>query len=154
VIALLLAACTRVAPETVHVEPLPLGDAACAVCGMVVAEQPVPRGQIAYRDGHHDHFCSLGDLRVAVQSPSPRGKPVAVWVEAAPADVELVATAPLPWVAAEGAYFVVGFERPGVMGRPGLAAADPAVAAALAERFGGRVVDWAAVSGTPFATDP
>ena len=124
-----------------------IGDAACAACGMVVGEQPSPRGQVVYRDGSHSHACSLSDLAHVAVAPSPLGNPVATFVEVQDAAVDPVApdTAPQPWHPADSVFFVAGVARRGVMGPPLLAFAAEATARAAATRLGGEVRSWADV---------
>ena len=157
VLAMLIACGGPGAPAVdVVVEPQPVFGAECAVCGMMVAEQPAPRGQVVYRDRTHAHFCSIGDLRASLQAPSPHGKATHVYVEALPAAVDpaLTNTAPLPWVDAQQAWFVFGAERPLVMGLPVLSFADSEAANAVAKRLGQPVVRWPTVIDTPFHTLP
>lgn len=137
-------------------EPQPFGEASCEVCGMVVREQPAPRGQAVHRDGTVAQLCSVGDLRAHLQTPNPHGEVQAAWVEGVPADFDPLAPAgpQLPWVRVEQASWVVGLERPQVMGRPALTTASPAEAQSLAERLGARMVGWAEVQATPFPQDP
>lgn len=151
--ALTLAACsgTGATTATVDIAPQALEGQECAVCGMTVRDQPSPRGQVLHKDGTHLHFCSLGDLRAHLEAPSPHGRVLGTWVEALPADYDPGAhdTALQPVIPAERASYVVGFERPRVMGRPTLAFEDPTAAAAAAQRVGGHVVDWSRMTATP-----
>lgn len=144
------AACAKGDPAAgpVVVTPEPITDKMCGACGMVVSEQPSPRGQIVYRDGVHAHACSLGDLALLAAAPSPHGKPVAVFVEPQDAvdDAVAVDRAAQPQAPATSLHFVAGVARPGIMGAPLLAFRDAARAKAEAGRRGGRVVDWATAS--------
>lgn len=132
------------------------GGAECSVCGMVVREQPSPRGQVVHRDGSHAWFCSIGDLRAYLQTPGPRGAPIATFVEAMPAGVDLYQRdpAPRPWVRAEDATYVVGFQRIGVMGKPVGAFASVDGAAASAPGVEGHLCSWEALRLTPFNDVP
>lgn len=145
----------QAAPPT-PVEPAPLAGTTCAACGMVVAEQPPPRGQVLHRDGTHAHLCSIGDLRAYLQAPNPHGQPLGTWVEALPAGYDPADTrsAALPWHDAETAHYVVGFHRPATMGRPALSFADAAAAAEASVRVGGHVVTWGDLRATPHHQDP
>lgn len=154
---LALAGCGGDGPAAaVDVGPADLTDAMCAVCGMVVAEQPAPRGQAVYRDGTHLHTCSLGDLRALVQAPSPRGAPVAVYVEDLGPSFDPAAndTAERAWVSVEAAWFVFGAERPLVMGLPVLSYGDEAAARAAAVELGAAPARWEALVATPFNAAP
>jgi len=149
--------CATVEPEEARpTAPQPIDDAECAVCGMIVAEQAAPRGQVAHRDGTHAHLCSLGDLRAYVQAPGPRGRPVSIWVEGLEAsyDPAQFDVGIRPWVAAKDATYVVGLSRPRVMGSPALSYAQRAPAERAASSIGGRVVGWAELVQTPFSEDP
>ena len=154
---MMLAGCGSVASnEAVSVEPAPIDLAECAVCGMVVGEQTAPRAQVVYRNGVHQHVCSVEEVRALVQSPSPLGKPLGVYVEALPVgfDPATSFTQPLPWVAVEDALFVYGAERPMVMGRPALTFADPEAADQAAAAIGTDVIRWDALQALPFNTIP
>jgi copper chaperone NosL len=138
------------APEQLEaartLEPEALADQEGGVCGMLVRDQPAPRAQVVHRDGSRFFFCSLGDLMVHRTSPSPHGRVVEVFVEVMEPqeDPALGHTAPHPWAAASEAFYVVGVERTGIMGRPVLAYADRAVADTVASRYpGARVMDFA-----------
>lgn len=128
------------------------GGAECAVCGMVVREQPSPRGQVVHRDGEHEFLCSLGDLRAYVQAPNPRGEPVATFVEVLPQGLDLrgMDSGAQAWVPAAEAHYVVGFERPGVMGLPVGSFASAEGAALAASALSGRKATWNALRTTPF----
>ncbi|MFT4627703.1 MAG: nitrous oxide reductase accessory protein NosL [Myxococcota bacterium] len=140
----------------VDLAPVAIGEAECGVCGMVVGEQPSPRGQLVYRDGSHTQVCSVDELRALAESPGARGRPVAVYVETLPADHDWTAadTTPQPWSPVSDAAFVFGAERPWVMGVPVLAYASPEAAAAVAARLGTHAVDWAALASTPVPQIP
>jgi nitrous oxide reductase accessory protein NosL len=151
----LLACSSTAVPDAAPPVPEALARQECDVCGMTVAGQPPPRGQVQHRDGTHLHFCSLGDLRAHLEAPSPHGAVVATWVELLPAgDPLALPLDALPVGRAEEASFVVGFARPGTMGRPALAYARSAEAEVAAAALGGRVVGWAALRAAPSFEDP
>jgi len=136
--------------EATAVSAAPIGDAECAACGMVVREQPPPRGQIAYRDGTRRFGCSVGDLAQVLAVPSPHGAPARVFVESLPVGLdprEVAPSTPTTWVDAASAGYVVGVARAGVMGRPVLAYATPADAERAAKLHGGRATTWEALRG-------
>lgn len=151
---LVVSGCGRGAEDSASAtfEAIEPGGAECAVCGMVVREQPSPRGQVVHRDGEHAFLCSIGDLRAYVQAPGPRGEPVATWVEALPEGLDLGArdAAQQPWILAEGARYVVGFERSGVMGLPVGSYASAEAASLAASALAGREATWSALRATPF----
>jgi len=99
---------------------LDLADQSCDSCGMIVREQSAPRGQLVHRDGTRGFFCSIADLLVYLEAPSPHGKVVATFVESldAAADPLEFATAARPWVRAESASYVLGVDKERVMGTP------------------------------------
>lgn len=143
-----LAACSGgSAAVEVVAAPAPITTQECASCGMLVSEQPSPRGQVVYRDGTHAHFCSLGDMLVALDARSPHGSPQGIYVEALPPDFDPAdyAMDPLPWTPAESAAYVTGLTRERVMGRPLLSFVDRAQAEQAAAMAGGTVVSWAAL---------
>jgi FAD:protein FMN transferase len=149
-LVLALAGC-EAAPEEGEAEsvaPVEIGTAECAACGMVVREQPAPRGQLVHRDGTHQHFCALADLAHYAQTPSPHGGADHIFVEALDPSAEPAAidASPRDWVDAAEASYVVGVERPRVMGEPALAYGSRAEAEQVAARLGGRVVSWKELS--------
>ncbi len=143
-----LLACSSPQAAPASLEPVEIGLAECAVCGMVVREQPAPRAQVLHRDGERAHLCSIGDLRAHLAAPSPHGKAQGVWVEALPtgiAPAEL-GSAPRPWQRAESAGYVLGVPRAGVMGEAVLSYASAEEALAEAARLSGRTASWAELS--------
>ena len=131
--------------EAGRLEPAAIGDSECAACGMIVRDQPAPRGQLVHRDGTRVYFCAIADLVTYVAAPSPHGSPRAIYVEimssdADPGDRD---TRELTWSLVEDAGFVFGgFERP-VMGEPVLTFANMDEARAAARRLDARAVTWA-----------
>ncbi len=141
---------------TVAATPAEIGLEDCDVCGMVAAEQPAPRGQILYHDGTRVFLCSIGDLRAALAAPSPHGKVEHTWVEVLPPDtpVDAIGTAPRPWADPADLFFVAGFDRPLVMGRPALSYATAAAADAAAAATGGFRTTWDQLLAAPINEDP
>ena len=114
----------------------------CAVCGMLVRDQPAPRARVIHRDGTEAWACSLGDLLVHLTAPSPHGRVTRVQVEVMqpdedPAVRDVHAHA---WVDADAAWYVVGVERRGIMAPPVLAYATREGAEAVARGHDGRRV--------------
>lgn len=135
---------TQAAAET---SPLPLAGTECAACGMTVAEQPAPRGQVVHRDGTHAFFCSVADMVTYLESPSPHGAALGTFVEVLPLGTDPAETdmSQYPWTDAAQASFVVGeFERP-VMGRPILTFEVESDAQEAAARLDGSVIPWDAL---------
>ncbi len=114
----------------------------CAACGMVVREQPAPRGQVIYRNGSRQFLCSTGDLVHFLEVPSPSGKPMAIYAEVMPDDHEAGTrdTAWQPWGEAGELFFVIDIEREGVMGKPALTFNTQEAAGKAAKKFTGKVV--------------
>jgi len=125
-------------------------DDECASCGMLVLDQPSPRAQAVHRDGTRVFFCSINDLLTYLAAPSPHGAVKVIYVEVLDpaADPHVTAEDARPWRPAEQATFVVGVERPRVMGRAVLAYATADAARAVAARYHGTVVDWAGLRST------
>ncbi|MEZ4267743.1 MAG: nitrous oxide reductase accessory protein NosL [Myxococcota bacterium] len=122
-----------------------MGTATCAACGMVVSEQPAPRGQAVHRDGTREFFCSLADMVQYAEIPSPHGALTHTFVEVLDAAADPLETddAPRTWVEAETAAYVLGVQRKMIMGVPVLAYADAAQATKVAEPRGATVHTWA-----------
>ena len=142
------------AAATASTSAAAIGIAECAACGMVVQEQPAPRGQLVHRDGTREHFCSIADLVQYLEAPSPHGKATAIFVEALeddfdPASADAKAR---PWTAAKSATFVVGVERENVMGHAALSYERRAQADAAAKRLGGTVNTWTELKATVLGT--
>ncbi len=118
---------------------------------MLVGEQPAPRGQVVYRDGHHAFSCSLEGLHALVSMRSPRGKPVGVYVEALPVDFDWTNNAvhPHPWIAADEAFFVSGAKRNRVMGFPLLSFAEQPAAKQAADKLGSQAHLWGDLTKLP-----
>ncbi len=126
--------------------PIELADQEDAVCGMLVREQSAPRAQVIHRDGERAFFCSVGDLLVHLSAPSPHGSVQVVFVEVLRADDDPQEshTAARPWRRAEEATYVIGIDRPSIMGASVLAYASVEDARLVASRHAGaRVVDLA-----------
>jgi nitrous oxide reductase accessory protein NosL len=107
-------------------QPIALSDQEDEVCGMLVREMSAPRGQVVHRDGSRFFFCSLGDMLVHLGAPSPHGRVEAIFVETMKPDEDPMQshTGEHPWIHADEAVFVVGIERPGIMGAPVLTYAN------------------------------
>ena len=154
-LALLACSGSTTVQSTVSLEAQAIEEAECAVCGMIVGEQPAPRGQVVRRDGTHEFVCSVEELRALTQNPSSKGKPRAVYVEALPTTLSSSGdTTPLPWVPVDEAWFVFGAERRGVMGTPVLAFGDEAAARLQGDSLGSTPVRWAPLRDTPFSSVP
>jgi nitrous oxide reductase accessory protein NosL len=128
--------------------PIAIADQEDAVCGMLVREQSAPRAQVVHRDGERAFFCSIGDLLVYLDAPSPHGPAREIFVEVMEPDEDPAKhhTEAHPWHDARSAAFVVGIERPAIMGEPVLAYADATEARRVAEAHAGaRVLDFEAL---------
>lgn len=125
--------------------PQAIGASECRACGMVVREQPAPRGQVVYADGERAFFCAIGDMVHYLETPSPRGAPTQLYVEALTPDEDpkQASTSEHRWILATDAHYVFGVAREGVMGKPVLVYASQEDASAAAARYGGHVLDYA-----------
>lgn len=128
-------------------EPVAIQDQEGAVCGMLLAEQTAPRGQVVHRDGERAFLCSISDLLAYLDAPSPHGKAVKVLVEVMDAsqDPSVAHKGPHPWLDAGEAVYVVGIERSGVMGEPVLIYHDAAAAEAVTAGTSARILDFDAL---------
>jgi nitrous oxide reductase accessory protein NosL len=111
---------------------------------MLIREQSAPRGQVIHRDGKRSFLCSIGDLLAYLAAPSPHGAPARVLVEVLqptqdPAESH---TGAHPWIDAEEGVYVVGLERPQVMGTPVLIYRDRAAAEHVIEEPSAKIMSW------------
>ena len=115
----------------------------CASCGMIVRDQPAPRGQLIHRDNTRLYFCSASDMLTYLTAPSPHGSAVSLFVESMDQvpDPLVLDIEPQPWIDATRASYVVGFEKV-VMGDPILAYTTQAQAQAQASRLSAQVMTW------------
>ena len=116
----------------------------CTACGMVIREQPAPRGQLIRRDGTREFLCSIDDLVQYLEVPSPNGKPAKVFAEVMPDDHDQsdMSTAAQAWGEVADVYFVIGLDRGAVMGGPALTYQTQEAAEQAAKKFGGKVVTF------------
>lgn len=125
-------------------EPVEIADQEDAVCGMLVRDQSAPRAQVIHRDGERSFLCSIGDLLVYLEAPSPHGAPSKVLVESMDPseDPSQSHTGPHPWILAEDGVYVVGIERRGIMGAPVLVYRSREAARQVTEGTTARVLDF------------
>ena len=116
----------------------------CAACGMVMREQPAPRGQVIHRDGTRAFMCSIDDLVQYLDIPSPHGKAAKIYAEVLPDDhsPQDMERAWQPWFEAAEVFFVIGIERVGVMGEPVMTFRTRAAAEKATAKSGGEVVSF------------
>ena len=116
----------------------------CAACGMVMREQPAPRGQVVHRDGTRAFLCSIDDLVQYLDIPSPAGKPARVYAEVMPDEHESKDMNPAwqPWFDVAELFFVTGIERGAVMGEPIMTYRTRAAAEKAAEKWDGTVITF------------
>ncbi len=81
---------------------------------------------------------------LALQEPSSRGKPTAIFVEALDPGIDPAVTQTTEgrWIPAPQAAFVLGVKRRGVMGPPTVAYANTDAAQQVAKQHGGSVHGW------------
>ena len=130
--------------EQAEATAAPIGHAECAACGMTVGHQPAPRAQVVHSDGTREYLCSISDLIHYATVPSPHGRITATFVEVmeADADPQELATDERPWRAAEQTNYVIGVQRPRIMGPPVLTYEDAETAGAAAQAHEGTAVSW------------
>ena len=113
----------------------------CAVCGMYPARYPKNKCQILTEDQNVYHFCStqclFAFLADTVQYAGKAVQPFLLWV----IDVESSA-----WISGRTAYYVVGSTLFGPMGKEAFAFDKKADAEKFAEKYGGTVTPFKAVS--------
>ena len=116
----------------------------CSACGMVVREQPAPRGQVVYRDGSREFLCAIDDLVRFLDVPSAKGKPVKIFAEvmADGHDITDMDASAKPWGEVDKVFFVTGIERGGVMGAPALTYQTEEAAKKSAGKYNGKVVSF------------
>ena len=117
----------------------------CHSCGMVVRDQPAPRGQVIHRDGTRAFFCSISDLLLYMETPSPHGKIQQSFVEVMDraANPNVLDNGELDWLPTETAGYVLGFPRKGIMGLPVLVFENDQIAKEAAETHGGEAMSFA-----------
>jgi len=143
-------ACGRddAATKQVDLAPVAITDQEGAVCGMLIREQSAPRAQVVHRDGERAFVCSIGDLLAYLDAPSPHGAPAGVLVEVMQAEQQPADshTGAHPWIAVEDGVYVVGIERPQIMGAPVLVYRDRAAAEQVAAGETAKILTWAELS--------
>jgi len=145
-LCLTLTACKGAAGTSAEAkQPVELVAHECAACGMIVREQPSPRGQLVHKDGTRQFFCSVGDMVTYLTAPSPHGHVVNTWVEVQDALANPIAhdTTNQPWKPTANATFVLGAKRPRIMGTPVLVYAGKELATKAAKQHSGRTNTWA-----------
>ena len=133
--------------QTTPLEPVEIEDHEGAVCGMLVRDQPAPRAQVIHRDGERAFLCSIGDLLIHLDAPSPHGRPSRVLVEVLEPDEDPGEpdTGPHPWIPAEEGVYVVGIERQGIMGPPVLVYRSRSDAQQVTEGTSAQILDFEAL---------
>ncbi|MES2148440.1 MAG: nitrous oxide reductase accessory protein NosL [Pseudomonadota bacterium] len=146
--ALVLGACSQVAPSVIALEPG--ADAACALDGMVLKDFPGPKAQILYAEGRPDYYCDLMELFAVLQAPEQKRKVAAIFVQdMAKADWEHPSG---HWIAARGALFVVGSKKAGSMGPTFGAFSTREAAAAFVQLEGGNIVAFDQITPAMLST--
>ena len=128
--------------DTLH--PIDADTETCAACGMVIREQPAPRGQVIHRNGDRQFLCSIDDLLQYLELPSPSGKPVGIFSEVMP-DAHApdnMDTSFQAWKEASTLFYVTGIKRKGVMGAPVLSYDTAEAAGNAAKKSGGKVLTF------------
>lgn len=117
---------------------------ACGACSMIVRDQSSPRGQIVHRDGTRTYLCSIADMLTYLLAPSPHGKAKAIYVETLDPkeDPRAFSKPQRPWRDSEKSFYVLGVDKPRVMGKPVLVYETMAQAKVVADKYKGKVVGW------------
>ncbi len=138
--------CASKAPQepALHDHAIHLDQQQCAVCGMLVADQPVPRVQLLHRDGTRAFLCSASELRPYLVTPSRHGKVRTVFMEALSpkASIHDLGILPRPWTNAQDAYYLLGGPQRKIMGESILVYETRHEAEAARLRLGGHVVNY------------
>jgi nitrous oxide reductase accessory protein NosL len=113
----------------------------CSVCGMYPARYPKHKNQIQTQEGELCHFCSTQCLFSFLADPAQYSgkdvKPFLMWV----VDFESGS-----WISGRTAYYVVGSNQFGPMGKEAFAFDKNADAAKFAEKFNGKVIIFQGVT--------
>lgn len=113
----------------------------CPVCGMYPARYPKHKNQIQTKEGEVFHFCSTQCLFAFLANPDKYAgkdvKPFLMWV----VDFESG-----NWISGRTAYYVVGSNQSGPMGKEAFAFDKSADASKFAERFNGKVIIFQGVT--------
>lgn len=128
----------------IDLQPIDADTETCAACGMVIREQPAPRGQVIHRNGERQFLCSIDDLLQYIEIPSPSGSITHIYCEVmpdahAPADMD---TSFQPWEEAAKLSYVTGIKRKGVMGAPVMSYRTIGAAEKAAADSGGKVLTF------------
>jgi len=138
---LLLAACSK-APETSAVQPAVAIEPAdeCHLCGMIIEEQPGPKGQLYLRgDSAARKFCSVAEMFAFLLQPEHRERVNAAYVHDVAAGT-WSAPNDEAFVPAREAWYVLGHDQAGSMGHALASFRDKSAAEAFAQQHGGKVL--------------
>jgi copper chaperone NosL len=117
----------------------------CVVCRMYPSRYPRHRSQVAYKNGHIDHFCSthclFGWLTVPLNRRVQTGQSGMVWV---------TDYASGRWISGSTAYYVIGSGTTGPMGAEAIAFNRRDQALAFARAEGGQVLMFEQVKARSF----
>lgn len=140
--ALVLGACSAQKAST---DPQEITrDTACSLDGMLLADYPGPKAQIHYEQGKPDFFCDTVEMFATVLRPEQQKGIRAIYVQdMGKADWQ---SPQGHWIDAKSAYYVIGSKLEGSMGPTIGAFAAEADAKALAQKNGGRVLAFAAIT--------
>ena len=97
-----------------------------------------------HKDATRQFLCSVSDMVTYLTAPSPHGRITGIWVEnmdgvASPLKFE---TSKLPWISAADSGYVLGVDKPRVMGTPVLVYSSIAAAQRAAKKHGGKALSW------------
>lgn len=142
-LSFLVLACTEERPY----KPLPAEltrDHACSVCGMIIVDFPGAKGQIHYKNGKIDRFCSTLDLFVFYNQPDRPANIAAIFVnDMGKADRNHLHTY---WTDAQKAFYVYGGDVMGPMGEALVPFSEKEAAGRYIKEHGGRIVSFGEVT--------
>lgn len=143
IIPLMLTSCTK--EEVSKPMPVELGrEHACAVCGMIIVDFPGAKGQIHYRNGRVDFFCSTIDMLLFYLQPDRPSNISVVFVnDMGKADWKHPVNY---WIDAKEAVYVHGADVMGPMGEALVPFSDRKDAEEYIKRHGGRIVGFSAIT--------
>lgn len=135
---LLITACSGEQQEQKITAVNPPEETACDVDGMILSRYPGPKGQIHYKDSKRiDYFCETKEVFRVYAEPGMPARIAAAFVQDAG---ETDWSRPEGhWIDATRAYYVVGSNRIGSMGKTYAPFSDKAKAEAFAGKYGGTV---------------
>lgn len=140
-LALLLVGCEEAARTQAPLPPVAIAEGdECHLCGMIIQEQPGPKGQLYLRGTEAPlKFCSTRDMFAFLLQPEHRHRIAQAYVHDVAAGSWAVPGADA-FVPAQEAWYVVGHGRQGGMGHTLASFRQRADAESFSARYGGEVL--------------